>query len=71
MGSLVQAGAVRVGVVTGRRIRTQEEADELNAREPRDQHGRRIVFVVSTPESEWAEFCALWPRVAKWAEVLP
>jgi hypothetical protein len=57
--------------VTGRRIKTQAEADYWNALDCRDSRGNRITFVVSTPESEWAEFCELWPRVAEWAKVWP
>lgn len=50
---------------SGRRIRTQEEADYWNARIT------GVVFVVSTPELEWMEFCQLWPRVAEWARICP
>lgn len=69
-----EAEAVRVGAMTGRRIQTQAEADALNAEAERmgyNVDGKPLRFVVSTPESEWAEFCELWPRVAKWARVVP
>ena len=59
--------------MTGRRIKTQQEADEMNAHaEKMGYHinGKPLRFVVSTVESEWAEFCELWPRVAEWATIV-
>ena len=55
-----------------RRIRTQEEADHWNAMNiTADRTGKRIVFIVSTDENVWAEFCELRPRVAEWARIVP
>lgn len=52
--------------MTGRRIRTQQEADELNAQGPYDARtGKPIVFVVSTPELQWMEFCVMWAQIAE------
>jgi hypothetical protein len=52
----------------GRRIKTQAEADALNAFAEQvglNHNGQPVRFTVSTDEHAWAELCGLWPRVAE------